>query len=105
MKAYLLYAGMKDRDLRGIGHDLARLWGVAGECGLQLEQPAPFWVQVLGLAHDSPYIYRYPREGVAAAIPAADELLAQLSSVLDVVDRTIKQAKPNEPGERRKVDP
>lgn len=83
LKAYLLHCGMTDRELRGIGHDLAELWMQARVKGLDIEHGPPYWVRVLSFAHGQPHhLYRYPPERVASAIPEAQELKRSLSEFL-----------------------
>ena len=43
LKAYLLHAGRSDRDLKNIGHDLAKAWGCCKRSGFDLKQ-MPYWV-------------------------------------------------------------
>lgn len=83
LKAYLLHCGMTERELRGIGHDLAELWMQARVKGLDIEYGPPYWVRVLSFAHGQPHhLYRYPPERVASAIPDAQELKRALSEFL-----------------------
>lgn len=90
LTAYLLHCGMTERELRGIGHDLAELWMRARVKGLGIECGPPYWVRVLSFAHGQPHhLYRYPPERVASAIPDARELKRALSEFLHRVSIAI----------------
>jgi hypothetical protein len=87
LKAYLLHSGvsvsaLKRRDVR---HNLAQLWLDAAARGLDIEKPPPWWLRVLAFYHDAPYLYRYPTEGQATAIPDGDTLPWELRGVLTAV--------------------
>jgi hypothetical protein len=95
LKALLLQSGVSASDLRReIGHDLNRLWQIALERGVPLEEPVPFWCEVLALAHDKPYTFRYPREHWGVAIPEPDQLRSGLDRLLEAARRYIQEPSP-----------
>jgi len=93
LKAFLLQAGRTPDELRRrFGHDLDKLWSEAVRGGLPVERDPPYWLAVLSFMHDGPrYLYRYPTEGVASAIPAADTLGETLRNVFSVVETAVRE--------------
>jgi hypothetical protein len=89
LKAYLLHAGRSERELKDIGHDLAKAWEHCKQSGLNLKD-LPYWVQVLDYSHDHPYYFRYPRNNHKVAIPGTDELPKDLASILDMISSAMK---------------
>jgi hypothetical protein len=91
LKGFLLHRGASEREIRRLGHDLNQLWEAACLRGLGLLPEAPFWICVLSSAHDHPYLYRYPQEGVGSAIPEAQELKSHLRELLQHVSVAINR--------------
>lgn len=87
LKAYLLHSGVSVAELkrRDVRHNLAQLWFDAKSRGLNIEWPQPWWLRVLALYYDYPYLYRYPTEGQATAIPDSDTLPSELRGALTTV--------------------
>jgi hypothetical protein len=89
LKAYLLHAGSDERELKDIGHDLAKAWESCKRSGLGLGEP-PYWVQVLNYSHANPYFFRYPRADHKVAVPNTDELSKDIDAVLELVSSATK---------------
>jgi hypothetical protein len=83
LKAFLLRIGLTESEVRKeYGHDLVHLWVAASELGLTIAPDPPYWLQVISYFHTAPYQYRYPPEGMASAIPPADQFTGLLWEVL-----------------------
>lgn len=90
LKAFLLHIGWNEDDLRKrVGHNLVDAWNASLESGLRLPQEPSFTVSLLALSHGPPYLFRYPREGEAAAITPPHELCRDVQMVLDAVETAI----------------
>lgn len=76
LKALLLASGVSLATLRSqeVRHSLNALWQLALDRNLPLEDPVPFWCQALALAHDKPFMYRYPRPGWGVIVPEPQDL-------------------------------
>jgi hypothetical protein len=86
LKAFLFKQGLSEHKLRNeIGHDLEKAWQQAASCGLLIDVDPPFWVKVLARGHSTPYIYRYPKQGIGVAIPAQDEFLKELEATIRLI--------------------
>ncbi len=62
LKAFLVQAGLKEKQLRELGHDLAELLSRAGAAGLTLTGSRRYRLRVLGASYEE-RIFAYPREG------------------------------------------
>lgn len=90
LKAYLLHAGWTERQLRTVvGHDLRTAWQKATNKGLRIHCEHRFSVDVLALSHDSPYLFRYPRERVGAAITEPQVLCRDVKAVITSVEKYV----------------
>jgi hypothetical protein len=83
LKALLLASGEPLGTLRSpeLRHSLTALWQLALERNLPLEDPVPFWCDALALAHDAPFMYRYPRPGWGVIVPEPQELREGLNGL------------------------
>lgn len=90
LKAFLLWSGQPEAQVRKIGHDLRRAWDETRSAGLGLPEHHPWWVHVLATGHGAPYLYRYPKVGIASAIPTVDELQYELRELVGLLNTTIK---------------
>ena len=95
LKSFLLMRGWNEEQLKKVGHDLEKAWIKAAECGLSINKTAPFWVRVLSLGHGYPYIYRYPQEGTAIAIPSLDELASNLKDLIQLIRGSSEEEQAN----------
>lgn len=88
LKSALLAAGRTEQQLRApdLRHNLGALWQMALENGVPLDDDVPFWCSVLAIAHDSPYMFRYAREGWGVAVPQPADLAGGLNDLLKRVD-------------------
>ena len=82
LKAWLIgirqVAGMsqfaaRDGIRKNYGHDLEQLWSAAVQEGLSLDEPLPYWANLLAAAHGAPYASRYPGNNDAFRVPSEDE--------------------------------
>lgn len=90
LKAYLLHAGWSETDLRRVvGHDLNTAWREATKNGLRIHFEHRFSVDVLTLSHDSPYLFRYPREKLGSAIPDLEILCRDVRAVIATVQESV----------------
>jgi hypothetical protein len=87
LKAYLLHIGWSERDLRTVvGHDLNAAWREATSKGLRIHWEHRFSIELLSLSHDSPYLFRYPRDKLGAAITGLDVLCRDVRAVIASVE-------------------
>jgi len=91
LKALLLASGESFAKLRSqeVRHNLNELWELALTRGLPLKDPVPFWCQVLAIAHDKPYTYRYARPGWGVTVPEPQVLREGLDGLLSAAQRLI----------------
>lgn len=92
LKAYLTAKGRKERELIAIGHDLSALLDEAQKEGLKTHFDQDFSVNVLSLNHNRPFLYRYPKNGVAAAITKPRVLVDHVGSIIEKVEKSISGA-------------
>lgn len=67
LKAFLVHHGLIEKDLRRLGHDLARLLREAQARGLKKTGSRKFRLSVLGASYEE-RIFAYPAEGVPQVI-------------------------------------
>lgn len=93
LKAFLLMKGLEEKQLsKDIGHNLEAAWIKAVQNGLPIETEPPYWVKLLALGHDFPYLYRYPQENTAIGIPPTDELVPNLNGLIRLIKIYIMQS-------------
>ncbi len=85
LKSFLMRNGWTEKVIRKeVGHDLNRAWIEAANCGLAISIPPPYWVEVLALGHGYPYVFRYPQNNTAIAVPTLEELILELKSLISL---------------------
>jgi hypothetical protein len=89
LKAYLVACGMTEDDFVGrgqIGHDLERALAECERRNFRFNRERT-WLDLLNLQHNSPYLYRYGREGWGQSIPGDPRSLCDYvnSLVADVL--------------------
>jgi hypothetical protein len=90
LKAVLLHGGWTERQLIStVGHDLKKAWEEAKKKGLKISWEHRFSVDVLSLSHNSPYLFRYPREKVGAAITEPEVLCKDVQAVIAAVEEHV----------------
>lgn len=90
LKAVLLNGGWTEADLRKkIGHDLKTAWDEARKEGLKVNWEHKYSVEVLSLSHEDPYLFRYPREKVAAAVTEPEVLCGDVKAVIAAVEKHV----------------
>jgi hypothetical protein len=90
LKAVLLNGGWTEDELRNkIGHDLKTVWDEARKEGLKVSWEHKYSVDVLSLSHEAPYLFRYPREKVAAAITEPEVLCRDVKAVITAVEKHV----------------
>lgn len=90
LKAVLLNGGWTEDDLRKkIGHDLKTAWDEARKEGLKVHWEHKYSVEVLSLSHEAPYLFRYPREKVAAAVTELEVLCRDVKAVITAVEKHV----------------
>lgn len=90
LKSFLIHSGKTEKYIiKKIGHNLVKSWEVCISFGLEIDDPPPFWCQVLNSAHDFPYLFRYARENTGVVVPAVDTLMTDLNAVLQLIGKEI----------------
>lgn len=90
LKAVLLHGGWTEHQLiTKIGHDLKKAWEEAKKTGLEIDWEHRFSVEVLSLSHNSPYLFRYPREKIGTAITEPEVLCNDVKAVIDAAERHV----------------
>jgi len=90
LKAVLLHGGWTEHQLISkVGHDLNEAWAEAKKKGLKVNWEHRFSVEVLSLSHNSPYLFRYPREKVGAAITEPEVLCKDVKAVIAAVEKHV----------------
>lgn len=90
LKAVLLNGGWTEVDLRNkIRHNLKTAWDEARKKGLKINWEHKYSVEVLSLSHETPYLFRYPREKVAAAITEPQVLCRDVKAVITAVEKHV----------------
>lgn len=93
LKSFLITKGWAETDLRDkkkMGHDLKKVWRKAAKLGLDIALEPPYWVRVLDLGHAYPYVYRYPQNNTAVAIPPIDELIPEIKRIIELIKTSIQ---------------
>jgi hypothetical protein len=90
LKAYLLSKGWTEKQLKQIGHDLGQALEEAVQAGLRISPSNKFSVQVLSLSHDSPYLFRYPQNKVAAGITEPSILCQDVRTIIETIENELK---------------
>ena len=70
LKAFLVHHGLTEKDLRRLGHDLAKLLNQAESYGLTSTGSRNFRLSVLGTSYEE-RIFAYPAEGILTIITPA----------------------------------
>ena len=91
LKAYLLSKDWEEKQLRKIGHDLEQAWNESVKAGLRISIDPKFSVQVLSLSHDSPYLFRYPQNKVAAGITEPSVLCKDVKTIIETIENEISK--------------
>jgi hypothetical protein len=68
---------------------LEAAWNEAAKGGLKISWEHKFSVQVISLSHDSPYLFRYPREKVAAAVTETQLLCGDVRAIITTVEKLV----------------
>jgi hypothetical protein len=89
LKAYLLYVGWNEKQLKKIGHDLVEAWTNARKNDLPISKEPAFSIQLLSLSHDAPYLFRYPKGKAVTAIPSPDQLCREIGNLIYIVENEI----------------
>ena len=90
LKAVLLNDGWTEDELRKkIGHDLKTAWDEARKKGLKVNWEHKYSVDILSLSHEAPYLFRYPREKVAAAVTEPEVLCRDVKAVITAVEKHV----------------
>jgi hypothetical protein len=91
LKGLLLAVGCGQDILRSreVRHNLNALWQLALDRELPIAEPVPFWCQALAIAHNDPYMYRYPRPGWGVIVPQPKELRDGLDDLISCVGNVI----------------
>lgn len=90
LKAVLLSGGWTEAELKSkIGHDLKTAWNEAIKKGLKVNWEHKYSVEVLSLSHEAPYLFRYPREKVAAAITEPQVLCRDVEAVITAIEKYV----------------
>ena len=88
LKALLLNERWTEDELRNkIGHNLKMAWDEARKVGLKVDWAHTYSIDVLSLSHEAPYLFRYPREKVAAAITEPEVLFRDVKAVINAVEK------------------
>lgn len=88
-KAYLLNNGWLEKELKDkVKHDLEKAWIEAYNSGLSIDQNPPYWLRILAIGHGNPYLFRYPQNGTAVAIPAIEELVPEVKNIIHIIEST-----------------
>jgi hypothetical protein len=91
LKALLLASGESLATLRSqeVRHNLNALWQLALKRDLPLEDPVPFWCEALAIAHDKPFMYRYPRPDWGVIVPEPQDLREGLNGLFSAAQMVI----------------
>lgn len=90
LKAVLLKNGWTEEDLRRkIGHNLIAAWDEAKKEGLRVNLEHRYSIEVLSLSHESPYLFRYPQDKVAAAVTDPEVLCRDVKAVITAAERHV----------------
>ncbi len=90
LKAFLLSIGWDETDIKSeLGHDLVKAWDTSKAEGLKIGWESNFSVAILSLSHNAPYLFRYPKDRVAAGIPELGVLQKDVSNIICVVDSAL----------------
>jgi hypothetical protein len=86
LKSFLANGRMTDEELKkpGIRHNLAGLWRLAFEKGLDIGEP-PDWVKRLSEVHDWPYYLRYLTGVHGLVLPNAGITASELDRLVEKV--------------------
>jgi hypothetical protein len=87
LKAFLLARGVPEDELIKIGHNLEKTWRAARAKGLPIEAEPPRWCTLLNLAHDRPYLVRYPPTNTGIVLPNLNDLSADLRGIYELVEK------------------
>jgi hypothetical protein len=63
LKAYVMFQGGNEADIRAINHNLERAWEECRNRGLDVQFPIG-WLQGLNMHYGDPFLYRYWRQGL-----------------------------------------
>jgi len=95
LKSFLITKGWQEKDIRNVGHNLEKAWIKAANSGLDIIPEPPYWVRVLALGHGCPFIFRYPQNNTAVAIPTLDELLPEIKRIINKIKTAGSQMEPD----------
>jgi len=87
LKAWLLNAGLNDKQLKDIGHDLQKLYAVACENGFASAQPVNQIVDGMAEAHRT-HAFRYMKSG-DLTLPVIDDMIPYLVAWDDEIRATL----------------
>ena len=74
LKALLAFGGIREPELKKLGHNLETMWSTCASKGLLRSSGVPAWVVAVNVFHNNPFFIRYKTGGGLYSLPHKTEV-------------------------------